>query len=125
MKRNDLIYWVATGIVTLVLGASGALASFHAAPMMKALGHLGYPPYFVNILAVGKVIGLIVFLAPGTARLKEWAYAGFAITVLSACYSHFSSGDGWLAAEPLLTFVALMFSYAYRPPSRKLPGAIG
>jgi hypothetical protein len=37
MKRNNVIYWVATGIVALVLGASGVLASFHAAPMRTSL----------------------------------------------------------------------------------------
>ncbi len=125
MKRRNIIYWTATGFVTLVLGISGALAALHAPPMMKALNHLGYPTYFVNILALGKIAGLAVLLSPRMPRLKEWAYAGFTITILSACYSHFSSGDGWLAAEPLLTIVALMLSYAYRPVSRRLPEAMG
>jgi len=125
MKRRNIIYWTATGFVTLVLGISGALAALHAPPMMKALHHLGYPAYFANILALGKIAGLAVLLSPRMPRLKEWAYAGFTITILSACYSHFSSGDGWLAAEPLLTIVALMLSYAYRPASRRLPEAMG
>jgi hypothetical protein len=125
MKRREIIYWTATGFVTLVLGISGALAALHAPPMMKALHHLGYPAYFVNVLALGKIAGLAVLLSPRMPCVKEWAYAGFTITILSACYSHFSSGDGWLAAEPLLTIVALMLSYAYRPASRRLPGATG
>ena len=95
-------------------GISGGMSIAHAAPLMNALKHLGYPEYFANILGVGKVVGLIVFLAPGMPRFKEWAYAGFSITVLSACYSHFSSGDGLLALEPLLTFVALV-AYSISP----------
>ena len=83
-----------------------------------------YPDYFANILGVGKAIGLAVFLAPGIPRFKEWAYAGFSITILSACYSHFSSGDRLLALEPLLTFVALVGSYFTRPDDRKIPGSI-
>lgn len=121
MKRRKIIYWTASILVTIVLGASGVLSALHAAPMMKALHRLGYPDYFVNILAVGKIIGLVIFLAPKMPRLKEWAYAGFTITILSACYSHFSSGDGWLAAEPLATFAALMTSYVFRPIDRRLP----
>lgn len=123
MKRRVITYWTATVLVTLVLGISGGMAIAHLPPMMKALAHLGYPPYFTNILGVGKIVGLIVFLAPGLPRLKEWAYAGFTITILSACYSHFSSGDGWLALEPLATFMFLMLSYATRPPNRCLPSA--
>jgi hypothetical protein len=125
MKRRNIIYWTTTGFVTLVLGISGALAALHAPPMMKALNHLGYPAYFVNILAFGKIVGLAVLLSAKMPRVKEWAYAGFTITILSACYSHLSSVDGWLAAEPLLTIVALMLSYVYRPASRRLPAEMG
>ena len=126
MKLKTVSYWLTTAFVTLILGISGGMSIAHAASIMKALKHLGYPDYFANILGVGKVIGLIVFLAPGMPRLKEWAYAGFSITVLSACYSHFSSGDGLLALEPLLTFAALVASYFTRPNDRKFPrfGAI-
>jgi len=126
MKRKAIAYWVANFFVTLILGISGGLAITHSAAMMKGLSHLGYPPYFSNILGVGKIGGLVIFLAPGLPRLKEWVYAGFTITVLSACYSHFSSGDGLLALEPLATFAALMVSYVTRPLGRRLvPAAIG
>lgn len=121
MKRRKIIYWTASALVAIILGVSGVLSALHAAPMMTALHHLGYPSYFINILAVGKIIGLVVFLAPKMPKLKEWAYCGFTITILSACYSHLSSGDGWLAAEPLATFVALVISYAFRPADRRPP----
>jgi DoxX-like family len=80
---------------------------------------LGYPPYFSDLLAAGKLVGVSVLLAPGLVKLKEWAYVGFGITVLSACYSHFLSGDGLLALEPLVTFAALVVSYLTRPASRR------
>lgn len=121
--RPSIAYWVATVLAALVLGISGGLAITHSAPMMSGLAHLDYPPYFSNVLGVGKLLGLVIFLVPGLPRLKEWVYAGFTITVLSACYSHFSSGDGLLALEPLLTFAALMVSYMTRPPGRRLTEA--
>lgn len=124
MKLKAVTYWVTTLFVTLILGISGGMSIVHAAPLMKALKHLGYPDYFANILGVGKAIGLAVFLAPRMPRFKEWAYAGFSITILSACYSHFSSGDRLLALEPLLTFAALVGSYFTRPDDRKIPESI-
>ena len=124
MKLKIATYWATTTFVTLILGISGGMSIVHAAPLMNALKHLGYPDYFANILGIGKTIGLAVFLAPGMPRFKEWAYAGFSITILSACYSHFSSGDRLLALEPLLTFAALVGSYLTRPDSRKIPGSI-
>jgi Flp pilus assembly protein protease CpaA len=122
MRKQDIVYWAATALVAIVMAVSGALAIMHTPRFMQALEHLGYPPYFANILGAGKLAGVLVLLAPKLARLKEWAYACFAITVLSACYSHFSSGDGLLALDPLATFAALMVSYRYRPAQQRPRG---
>lgn len=119
MKKIGLLYWIATGFVVLVMSVSGLLAITHNSRFMDALAHLGYPPYFANLLGVGKLAGIAVLLAPGLGRLKEWAYAAFGVMVLSACYSHFSSGDGLLALDPLATFAALVISYMKRPATRR------
>jgi DoxX-like family len=117
-KTKTIIYWIATLFVAFIMTISGVLALTHSPDMMKALAHLGYPPYFSNLLGVSKLAGVCVLLLPGIARLKEWAYAGFGITILSASYSHLLSGDGLLALEPLVTFAALVLSYSMRPLSR-------
>jgi len=114
------IYWAATSFAMAVMIVSGVLAITHATPMMKALAHLGYPAYFANLLGIGKLIGVAVILAPGLPLLKEWAYTAFSITVVSACYSHFCSGDGFMALEPLATLLALIVSYRLRPPDRRI-----
>jgi hypothetical protein len=49
------------------------------------------------------ILGVALLLAPVPARLREWAYAGFAITLASALIAHLSVGDGpevwsWAAA---------------------------
>jgi hypothetical protein len=101
------------------MGVSGMLSVTHAPAMMKGLAHLGYPPYFINLLGVAKLSAVCVLLAPGWPKLKEWAYVGCAITVLSATYSHLLSGDGWRALDPLATFAALVASYSTRPDDRR------
>ncbi len=45
---------------------------------------------------------------------------GFGITILSAAYSHLSSGDGLMALDPLVIFSALVLSYRTRPADRRL-----
>ena len=119
MQEKKTTYWITTGFVLCIMTVSGLLALIQAPPMMKALAHLGYPAYFSTLLGVGKIAGVCVLLAPGMVRLKEWAYVGFGITILSASYSHLSSGDGFMALEPLLTFAALVVSYKTRPASRR------
>src|SRR4030088_1075240 len=115
VRGKTVTYWVATSFVVCIMAISGGLAITHAPLMMKALAHLGYPPYFSNLLGIGKLAGVCVLLTPGMPRFKEWAYTGFAITILSACYSHLCSGDGLLALEPLVAFAALVVSYVLRP----------
>ena len=112
-------YWITTALVAVVMGISGTMAAVHHPAMMKAMAHLGYPAYFSNLLGWGKLAGLVVLLAPGMPRLKEWAYVAFGITVLSGAYSHVSAGDGWMALEPLVTFAALVISYRTRPTERQ------
>jgi len=117
-KAKATTYWIATLFVAGIMTISGVLALTHSPGMMTALAHLGYPPYFSDLLGVAKLVGVCVLLVPGIPRLKEWAYVGFGITILSASYSHLLSGDGFLALEPLVTFAALVLSYLMRPPSR-------
>ena len=106
-------------LVVCVMTISGVLAVTHAPPMMKALAHLGYPAYFGNLLGVAKLLGVCVLLAPGCVKLKEWAYAGFGITIISASYSHLLSGDGLMALKPLFFFAMLTVSYLTRPAGRR------
>jgi len=118
MKRKT-IYWTTTALVACIMTISGTLAITHAPPMMKALAHLGYPRYFPNLLGVAKLAGVCIFLPPGLAKLKEWVYVGFGITILSAAYSHFSSCDGLMALDPLVVFAVLITSYCTRPADRR------
>jgi hypothetical protein len=114
-RTKTTIYWIATLFIVCIMTISGVLAITHAPDMMKAMAHLGYPPYFSNLLGVSKLLGVCVLLVPGIAKLKEWAYVGFGITILSASYSHLLSGDGLPSLEPLVTLAALIVSYSMPP----------
>ena len=118
MKTKIITYWISTLLIVLVMSISGVMAITHAAPMIQALAHLGYPPYFVNLLGVAMLTGVCVLLVPGLRRFKEWAYAGFGITIVSAAYSHLQSGDGLMALDPLFFLVMLTVSYLTRPAAR-------
>jgi hypothetical protein len=77
-----------------------------------AFKHLGFPGYFRIELAIAKIIGVAVLLAPVNARLKEWVYAGFAFTFVSAIIAHTASGDPMAAkAMPAVLLVLLATSY--------------
>jgi hypothetical protein len=59
-------------------------------------------------------LGVVLLLAPVPARLKEWAYAGFAITLVSALIAHLAVGDGpeawgWAAGTGVLWGLSYFF----------------
>jgi uncharacterized membrane protein YphA (DoxX/SURF4 family) len=118
MKSRKILYTITTAWVAGVMTITGVLSVAHAKSMMEGFAHLGYPPYFANLLGVAKLLGVYALLVPGFARIKEWAYAGFAIVIVSASYSHLKSGDGLKALEPLATLAALAVSYWTRAVDR-------
>ena len=86
----------------------------------EGLRVLGYPLHFVVELGIWKFLGAVALLVPGFRLLKEWAYAGFEITLISAVVSHYASGDGLKSLDPLFFLLVLTVSYLTRPASRSL-----
>ena len=115
ITRARGIYWTATAIVTAVMVFSAINFNLKnpVGPMKGAFAHLGFPDYFRIELTVAKALGVFALLMPGIpAKAREFAYAGFAITLISASVAHFSVGDPWLfVIDPLLFLGALIVSY--------------
>src|SRR6476646_9656838 len=86
-------FWIATALFGLQIGFT-AYAQLRLPQVAAAFTHLGFPAYFRTELSLAKFLGLALLLAPVPSRLKEWAYAGFAIVLASALSAHLSVGDG-------------------------------
>src|SRR5690606_34658724 len=56
--------------------------------------HLGYPLYFLTLLGIWKILGVVAVLIPKFPLVKEWAYAGFFFAMSGAIFSHLACGDG-------------------------------
>jgi hypothetical protein len=105
-KAETIVYWIVTAIFCLQMGFT-AYAQLRLPQVAEMFTHLGFPGYFRVELSWVKLVGVAVLLVPVSARLKEWAYAGFAITLASALIAHFSMGDGpeawsWAAGTSVL-----------------------
>ncbi|HEX9303240.1 MAG TPA: DoxX family protein [Thermoanaerobaculia bacterium] len=117
VSRAKAIYWAATGIVCSVMVFSAINFNLNdpLGPMKGGFAHLGFPNYFKIELTVAKILGVLALLIPNIpAKIKEFAYFGFAITLISASIAHFSSGDGVMfIIDPLMFFGVLTVSYLY------------
>ena len=99
-------FWIATAAFCLHMSFT-AYAQLRLPQVAEAFTHLGFPPYFRVELSWAKLVGVVLLLAPVPARMKEWAYAGFAINLASALIAHVAVGDGpeawgWAVAAGVL-----------------------
>jgi len=113
MKRDKIFYWIATSLVAL----SGLMAGimYLASPFIaKEFKHLGFPDYFRVELATAKILGAFAIILPMVSgRIKEWAYAGFAIAFISATTAHIAVESISAAISPLVSLLFLIISYVY------------
>ena len=107
-------FWISTALFALQMGFT-AYAQLRLPQVAEAFAHLGFPAYFRVELSWAKFAGLAALLIPFVpARLKEWAYAGFAITLASAVIAHLAAGDGvaawgWAAGTAVLWCASYFF----------------
>lgn len=115
MKKNKIIYWVSTGLISLGMVASGFMYIMNQ-QMIATFHHLGFPDYFRIELGTAKILGSIALILPMVSnRVKEWVYVGLGISFLSAPIAHISSGDPvTVAIAPLLFFGLLVVSYIFK-----------
>jgi DoxX-like family len=112
-KATAIAYWLVTVLFCLQMSFT-AYAQLRLPQVAQAFAHLGFPAYFRVELSWAKLLGVLLLLAPVPARLKEWAYAGFAITLASALIAHFSLGEGpeawgWAAGTSVLWGLSYYF----------------
>lgn len=121
MKATKITYWVTTIIVAIMMLYS-SYAYLTQDALVQAFHHLGYPDYFRVELAIGKLLGAILLIAPVASRIKEWVYAGFIITFISAFIAHAASGDPVNnRIMPVIFLALLVASYVTYHKLNKVP----
>lgn len=121
-KRNKIIYWVATSLLAIGMLQSGVFAIIKSKEWVELVIGLGYPEYFLILLGVWKILGVIVILIPKFPLLKEWAYAGFFFAMTGALISHLAIGDFAIKsiAGPAFQILFIILSWYFRPVDRKI-----
>ena len=114
-------YWIVTILLTLGMFSGGIAQVIQADANAAGMIRLGYPLYFMSILGVWKIFGVIVLLLPGSPLLKEWAYAGFFFVMTGAVLSHIISGDEIKhAIAPFILTILTVLSWNWRPANRRI-----
>ncbi len=127
LKTLRAAFWATTSFFSLWMLFT-AYAQLALPQVQQVFAHLGFPDYFRVELSVAKIVGVLVLLVPAPARLKGWAYAGFAITLTSALIAHLSVGDGaavfmWSVVAGVILGLSYFFYRKTSADGAQQPGA--
>ncbi|WP_299439819.1 DoxX family protein [uncultured Aquimarina sp.] len=109
MKRDKVIYWLVTGIVSFLFASGGLMYFLNYDYAHQFFISLGFPTWIIYPLAVLKILGPIAILTKKSSFLKELAYAGFLFDAVLAVSAHLIVGDGFIYhgfAAIILTIVS-------------------
>ncbi len=120
-KRKLVWYWIITAILSFCIFSGGLAQALQLKDVVQGFKPLGYPNYFISLIGIWKVLGIIAILVPKFPLLKEWAYAGIFFAMTGAVISHIASNDIHVQIiAPFLLVVFTVLSWYLRPPSRRI-----
>jgi len=118
MKRDNLIYYIATGLLTLLMIYSVSMYFFKHEAVSQMFNNFGYPTYIIYPYAIAKLLGLFAIWNPNFKIIKQWAYAGFFYAFILAFFAHYMIGDGEHIGA-LIALVLLAVSYVFNKKKSK------
>ncbi|MGN8070896.1 DoxX family protein [Mucilaginibacter sp. SG564] len=120
-KKKTLWYWIVTVVLSFFIFSGGLAQALRVEGVVQGFKPLGYPTYFIALIGIWKMLGVIAILVPKFKLLKEWAYAGIFFVMSGAVISHIASND--ISAQIIAPFVLAIFavlSWYLRPADRKI-----
>lgn len=112
MKKNKIIYYVSTGLLTLLLLFSAGMYFFNHEEVKGLFTGFGYPTYIIYPYAVAKLAAIFALWNPNFRIIKEWAYAGLFFAFIFAIFAHVMTGDGEQMGA-IIAMILLVTSYIF------------
>jgi len=111
LKNKKIIFWTITILISAFFILSGFMEITQNPTIYPKILKIGYPPYFIKLLGIAKLIGSIVFLIPMFHRLREWVFAAFTFDVIFAFASGYSIHSYADCMKAAIVFIILLFNY--------------
>jgi len=111
-KTTKTIYWIGAALTSLWFTASGTGELTKNPIVWDITLKLGYPEYFIYVLGVVKLTGVIVLLIPNKLlRLKEWVFAGIFFDIIFAFCSKLAVIGLPATADAVVAFIMVSVTY--------------
>ena len=112
MKTNKIIYWISTGLLSVLLLMSAVMYIFNNAIVSEMFTNFGYQIYIIYPLAIAKILAVGVLISQKQSKIKEWAYSALFFEFVLAFFAHFMIGDGEQMGA-VIAMVLLITSYVF------------
>jgi hypothetical protein len=112
MKRDRIVYYASTGLLTLLMLFSAGMYILNNEVVQGMFTNFGYPTYIIYPLAIAKLLGVFAIWNTKFNALKEWAYAGFLFDFVLAFFAHKMINDGEEMGA-VIAFVLVVVSYVF------------
>jgi hypothetical protein len=111
-KSTKAIYWAGVILTSLWFGTSGVCELTKNPLVWDITLQLGYPPHFIYMLGVAKVLGVLVLLTPNKLlRLKEWVFAGVFFDITFAFFSKLNVLGFAATVDAIVAFAMVSVTY--------------
>jgi DoxX-like family len=121
-KNFRRLYYTTLFIFSVAMIFSGIAGLSGQTQVVNSISQLGYPPYFTGYLSVCKLAGIVCLWLIPIRFLRDFAYTGFFIVLLSGIFSHLAAGDEVVKTLPLfilLQVIALHYYCFYKMEQQK------
>jgi hypothetical protein len=123
-KRKLIWYWIITILLSFCIFSGGLAQAMQVKGVLQGFKPLGYPNYFISLIGIWKMLGIIAILIPKFKLLKEWAYAGIFFVMSGAVISHIASDDVSVQIiAPVVLAIFTVLSWYLRPADRRIISA--
>lgn len=119
MRKNKIIYWIATGLMSILFFAGAMMYLFNYSRAEAFFVNLGFPIWIIYPLAVLKILGVVAILTNKSKFLKEVAYGGFLFDAILALTAHIIISDGEYMPA-IISIILIILSWVY---DRKVYGS--
>lgn len=120
-KAQRVGYWILLALFSIGMLLSAVMYITEAPRVVSEVTRLGYPGYFIKLLAAGKIAGVLALIFTKSPVVKEWCYACFTIALIAAGISHLAIEDPVTKViVPLLFLTLLGACYKLEHPKHHL-----
>ena len=112
MKRDKVIYWIFTGLISVWMLWQGGLFIIASDMVYEQISGMGFPQSILIPLGVAKILAVVAILTKKSTLLKKLAYYGLGIDFILALGGHLMASDGlWPTAAVALILLTGSFIY--------------